>query len=53
VVPLLFACLWQELGIGEVLDGLAATPELSFDVESAVFVAILHRLFGLAHGLRP
>src|SRR5215472_11502306 len=43
--PLLFARLWQELGIGEVLDGLLAPREFSFAVERAVFVATLHRLF--------
>ena len=43
--PLLFARLWQELGIGEVLDGLLAAREFSFAVERAVFVATLHRLF--------
>src|SRR5215470_17064799 len=37
--------LWQELGIGEVLDGLLAPREFSFAVERAVFVATLHRLF--------
>ena len=43
--PLLFARLWQELGIGEVLDRLLAAREFSFAVERAVFVATLHRLF--------
>ena len=43
--PLLFARLWQELGIGEVLDGLLVAREFSFAVERAVFVATLHRLF--------
>ena len=43
--PLLFGRLWQELGIGEVLDGLLAPREFSFAVERAVFVATLHRLF--------
>ena len=43
--PLLFARLWQELGIGEVLDDLLAPREFSFAVERAVFVATLHRLF--------
>jgi hypothetical protein len=43
--PLLFARLWQELGIGEVLDSLLAPREFSFAVARAVFVATLHRLF--------
>jgi hypothetical protein len=43
--PMLFARLWQELGIGEVLDGLLAARAFSFAVERAVFVATLHRLF--------
>jgi hypothetical protein len=43
--PLLFARLWQELGICAVLDGLLTARESSFAVERAVFVAPLHRLF--------
>jgi hypothetical protein len=41
--PLPFARLWQELGIGEVVDGLLAARQFSFAVERAVFVAT--RLF--------
>jgi hypothetical protein len=43
--PLLFGRLWQELGIGEVLDELLAARGFGFAVERAVFVATLHRLF--------
>ncbi len=43
--PLLFARLWHQLGIGEVLDGLLAERGYAFAVERAVFVATLHRLF--------
>src|SRR5215471_14275837 len=49
--PLLFARLWQELGIGEVLDGLLAPREFSFAVERAVFVATLHRLLAASRAL--
>ena len=43
--PLLFARLWHELGIDDVLDGLLAARGFAFAVERAVFVATLHRLF--------
>lgn len=43
--PLLFARLWERLGVGEVLEGLLAGRQFGFAVERAVFVATLHRLF--------
>lgn len=43
--PLLFGRLWERLGIGEVLTGLLEGRGFGFDVERAVFVACLHRLF--------
>ena len=42
--PLLFARLWRELGVAEVLHGLAAERNFGFDLERAVFVTVLHRL---------
>jgi hypothetical protein len=43
--PLLFARLWERLGIDAVLAELLEGREFGFDVERAVFVATLHRLF--------
>src|SRR5919199_860526 len=43
--PLLFGRIWQHLGIADVLNGLLAERGFGFDVERAVFVATLHRLF--------
>jgi hypothetical protein len=43
--PLLFGRIWQQLGIADVLNGLVAERGFGFDVERAVFVAALHRLF--------
>lgn len=43
--PLLFARLWQKLGIADVLGALLRDRGFEFAVERAVFVAVLHRLF--------
>ena len=43
--PLLFARLWERLGIAEVLADLLEDRGFEFAVERAVFVAVLHRLF--------
>jgi len=43
--PLLFARLWERLGIAAVLDDLLAGRGFEFAVERAVFVSVLHRLF--------
>ena len=43
--PLLFGRLWERMGIGEILRDLLAGRGFGFDVERAVFVATLHRLF--------
>ena len=43
--PLLFGRIWARLGIPEVLADLLADRGFKFSVESAVFVATLHRLF--------
>ena len=42
---LLFGRLWQEVGIGAVLEELLAARGFAFPVERAVFIATLHRLF--------
>ena len=43
--PLLFGRIWARLGLPEVLADLLADRGFEFSVESAVFVATLHRLF--------
>lgn len=43
--PLLFARLWERLGIGVVLDELLQERQFGFAVERAVFASVLHRLF--------
>ena len=42
---LIFERLWKELGISRVVNGLLAERKFSFDVERAVFLTVLHRLF--------
>jgi hypothetical protein len=37
--------LWRETGCGQVIDALAGEREFQFDVERAVFLTVLHRLF--------
>jgi transposase len=41
---LIFERLWEELGIGKVLEQLVAERLFGFDVERAVFLTVLHRL---------
>jgi Transposase DDE domain len=41
---LLFGRLWQDLGCRDVLRGLLADRQFGFDVERAVYLAVLHRL---------
>ncbi len=43
--PLLFARLWEWLGIDAVLAEVLEGRAFGFDVERAIFVATLHRLF--------
>lgn len=40
-----FHRLWVETGIQECLAGLLACREFKFDVERAIFLTVLHRLF--------
>jgi transposase len=42
---LVFGRLWEELGIKSVIRGLAAARKFGFDVERAIFLTVLHRLF--------
>jgi len=42
---LIFERLWQELGIKTVISSLLANRKFSFDVERAIFLTVLHRLF--------
>jgi len=37
--------LWQELGIGTIIRRLLADRKFGFDVERAVYLTVLHRLF--------
>jgi hypothetical protein len=37
--------LWRETGCGQVIDALVGEREFQFDVERAVFLTVLHRLF--------
>ncbi|MEM5789963.1 MAG: hypothetical protein AAGU11_21820, partial [Syntrophobacteraceae bacterium] len=41
---LIFERLWDQLGIGKVLNALLAERFFNFDVERAVFLTVLHRL---------
>ena len=41
---LLFGRLWQDLGCRDVLRGLLADRQFGFDVERAVYLAVVHRL---------
>ena len=43
--PLLFRRLWERLGLGAVVNELLDGRGFGFDVERAVFVSVLHRLF--------
>jgi transposase len=42
---LVFGRLWQESGIQEVVQSLVAARHYEFDVERAVYLTVLHRLF--------
>ena len=43
--PLVFERLWQELGVPQILKRLLNGRRYEFDVERAVFLTVLHRLF--------
>jgi hypothetical protein len=42
---LVFGRLWDELGIGTVINEVAKSRNFGFDLERAVFLTVLHRLF--------
>jgi len=42
---LVFGRLWKHLGVGECLSSLLRGRKFEFDVERAVFLTVLHRLF--------
>ncbi len=42
---LVFERLWEELGIKKVIKGLLLNRKFEFDVERAIFLTVLHRLF--------
>jgi transposase len=42
---LIFERLWKEVGIGEILHRLLAGRKFGFEVERAIFLTVLHRLF--------
>jgi transposase len=42
---LIFERLWQELGIARIIKQLAFGRKYTFDVERAIFLTVLHRLF--------
>ena len=42
---LIFERLWQELGIGKILHHIVGNRKFEFDVERAIFLTVLHRLF--------
>ncbi len=42
---LIFERLWKELGIKNVIDSLLADRKFCFDVERAIFLTVVHRLF--------
>ncbi|MBI5144077.1 MAG: IS1634 family transposase [Candidatus Omnitrophica bacterium] len=37
--------LWRQLGIGKLIKGLLSDKRYRFDVERAIFLTVLHRLF--------
>jgi transposase len=41
---LIFERLWEELGIGRILDRLLQGRKFGFEVERAIFLTVLHRL---------
>jgi transposase len=42
---LIFERLWEELGIGKIIQGFLGGRRFEFDVERAIFLTVLHRLF--------
>jgi transposase len=42
---LVFDRLWQELGLNKIIAGLTADRKFTFNLERAIFLTVLHRLF--------
>ena len=42
---LLFSRLWEDIGVGQELRGLLKRRRYEFDVERAIYLTVLHRLF--------
>jgi transposase len=42
---IIFERLWQELGVGKILHRILKGRKFGFDVERAIFLTVLHRLF--------
>ena len=42
---LVFGRLWQEMGMGEIISRLALGRRYGFDLERAIYLTVLHRLF--------
>jgi len=42
---LVFGRLWKECGIQEVIESLLGARRYNFDVERAIYLTVLHRLF--------
>jgi hypothetical protein len=42
---MIFERLWQEMGIGKIISSLLKDRRFEFDVERAIFLTVLHRLF--------
>jgi len=42
---LIFERLWKELGLPSIINGLLAGRKFQFDMERAIFLTVLHRLF--------
>ena len=42
---LVFGRLWQAMGMGEIIGSLASVRRHGFDLERAVYLSVLHRLF--------
>jgi hypothetical protein len=42
---LIFERLWKELGLPSIINGLLAKRKFQFDMERAIFLTVLHRLF--------
>jgi hypothetical protein len=40
-----FGLLWKESGIREVIESLLQARRYEFDVERAIYLTVLHRLF--------